>query len=195
MPHMPTAAYRVGCPPAASHSSSSSKAAAGSSIPKDKTSPPSSQSRRLRSSSTPPKTPRPRSTQPHADPGGEYYFDLKLEEKGELEAVNVFARCLTGVDDMSKEVFYEVMRTSAGFQATLRMPAWSLSKTYEGEVMPNEKRAKQSAASVFKTDPDVLERSRKFPKGVKRLTNMAIVDGFRQKRRLAQETRNQHAHA
>ncbi|CAE7294007.1 unnamed protein product [Symbiodinium sp. CCMP2592] len=186
---MPKALYPVGCPPSASVRSSSSEAKAGS-LPKDKGTPPSSRSRRLRSS-TPSKSPRRSSTQPRADPDGEFFFDLQLEKKGELEAVHAFARCLTGVDDMSKEVFYDITRTSGGFQASLRIPAWS-SESYEGEVMPNEKRAKKSAAYNFKTDPTVLERSRRFPKGVKRLTNLATVDGFRQKRRLAQETRNQH---
>ncbi|CAE7400109.1 unnamed protein product, partial [Symbiodinium microadriaticum] len=59
----------------------------------------------------------------------EYFFDFKLEDKPELEAVNAFAT----------------------------LPAWS-SKSYEGEVMPNQKRAKRSAAEKFKTDP--LEQTR-----------------------------------
>eukprot|EP00439_Symbiodinium_sp_Y106_P027749 s3841_g3.t1 len=54
-------------------------------------------------------------------------------------------------------VFYELTRTSAGFQASLRIPAWS-DTSYEGEVMPKEKRAKKSVAEVFLTDPNVLEQ-------------------------------------
>eukprot|EP00439_Symbiodinium_sp_Y106_P069500 s253_g11.t5 len=94
-------------------------------------------------------------------------------QESKQEAVHAFARCLTGVGDMSKQVFYEVTRTSAGFQASLRVPAWS-NQPDEGEVMPNEKRAKQSAAHVFKTDPEVMEMPRNFPKGVMRLTNVAF---------------------
>ncbi|CAE7242942.1 unnamed protein product [Symbiodinium sp. CCMP2592] len=50
-------------------------------------------------------------------------------------------------------VLHELTRTSAGYQ-----------------VMPNEKPAKNSAAYIFKTDPDVLEQSRNMPKGLKRLS-------------------------
>ncbi|CAE7309914.1 unnamed protein product [Symbiodinium sp. CCMP2592] len=119
---------------------------------------------------------------PHPDE--EFFFDLQLEKKGELEAVHAFARCLTGVDDMSKEVFYEITRTSGGFQASLRIPAWS-SEPYEGEVMPNEKRAKKSAAHSFKTDPKVLERSRRFPKGAKRLSDMTYLEACSKKSRVS----------
>ena len=82
----------------------------------------------------------------------EYFFDFKLEDKPELEAVNAFAtclagfavgfavacclvseffffggrlqwfRCLTGMVDLSSEVFYELTRTSAGFQPGAASP-------------------------------------------------------------------------
>ena len=59
------------------------------------------------------------------------------------------------------------------------------------QVMPNEKRAKQSAAHVFKTDPEVMEMPRNFPKGVMRLTNVAFCYSMKSKRK----ARGQHAHA
>ena len=99
---------------------------------------------------------------PRADPD-EYFFDLKLEKMPVLEAVGTFAQCLadfavsfavgcwlvsesvhlltvssdSGASlarmNLSNQVFYELTRTSAGFQASLRIPAWS-DTSYEGEA-------------------------------------------------------------
>ncbi|CAE7566816.1 unnamed protein product [Symbiodinium sp. CCMP2592] len=117
-----------------------------------------------------------------ADQSREHFFNLKLENMPELQAVGAFAQCLTGKNDLSKEVIYEMTRTSEGFQATLHIPAWSKT-SYEGQVMRNEKGAKRSAAHIFKTDPDVLQQSRNMPKGVKRLSDQAYYEYSRRLKR------------
>ncbi|CAE7949066.1 unnamed protein product [Symbiodinium sp. KB8] len=98
----------------------------------------------------------------------EYFFDFKLEDKPELEAVNAFATCLTGMVDLSSEVFYELTRTSAGFQPGAASPMRV--SLPDPQVMPNQKRAKRSAAEKFKTDP--LEQSRRLPTGKKRTKSL-----------------------
>ena len=61
--------------------------------------------------------------------------------------------------------------------------------------MPKEKRAKKSVAEVFLTDPNVLEQSRRMPKGLKRLGDMAFFANKIKRRFLGCEARDQHAQA
>ncbi|CAE7774021.1 unnamed protein product [Symbiodinium sp. CCMP2592] len=134
-----------------------------------------------------PKTPAGKKRPPPGQtPSPSLFFDLKLEKKGDKEAVNAFAQALTGASDLTDHVIYTVTEIDGAFRCSLRIPAWS-NEAFEGEVQPSRKEAEQSAAHAFKMDWRVVQHAKNFPKGRKRLENDEFKERIRQERRLARE--------